>query len=250
MRDKQRRVRVRRPVEKHNSGRRRVRSRLRHPPTSHCEPMPGNGPLNNHGQRPAKIPTRRLGGISSLGNRADGGKWTTSRYRTRDNRLLAKHSQTAAGGPLETGARVKPSPPKNSHRSRPVTSHKISPWRLRTGRPPPRRKDYDEARFVDWTSSRRQPGRPAVACASIPPASADVDVDWATSRSIALLLQYPARSMLRQGLNLRPLRPWLLVQRPFRWSAFRRPARHRRLSLPWVARRQPGALLIINDGAR
>jgi hypothetical protein len=27
--------------------------------------------------------------------------------------------------------------------------------------------------------------------------------------------------MLRQSFILRPLRPWLLVQRSFRWSAFR-----------------------------
>jgi hypothetical protein len=32
------------------------------------------------------------------------------RYQMRADRLLAKDSQTAAGGPLETGARVKPFP--------------------------------------------------------------------------------------------------------------------------------------------
>ena len=72
-----------------------------------------------------------------------------------------------------------------------------------------RRKDYDEARFVDWTYTRRQPGRLAVARAPTPSASADAY--RASSRGIAVLLQYPERPMLRQSLILRPFRPWLLV---------------------------------------
>jgi hypothetical protein len=72
-----------------------------------------------------------------------------------------------------------------------------------------RRNDYDEARFVDWTYTRRQPGRLAVARASTPFASADAY--RATSRGIGVLLQYPERPMLRQSLILRQFRPWLLV---------------------------------------
>jgi hypothetical protein len=69
---------------------------------------------------------------------------------------------------------------------------------------------YGEAKPVDWASTRRQPVRPAGARSSTPSASADAD--RATSRGIiAVLLQYPARPMLRQSLIVRPFRTRLLV---------------------------------------